>query len=112
MERRFVLYSEPHASDPAWINPVIEVMCNPANGAWEITKPMSDAKEVSKAAKEIESRIMHREIFDKAAASILKAFGKTPDEYITLVKAQREKEKANAKPIANDVTDLTAPVGG
>ena len=95
MERRFVVYTEPHAQDPSWLNPVIEVQQNPSNGSWEVTKPYVDASELTTVAKEIVDRQAYAAAFNQGAANVMALFGHSPEEYYKA--AKERKEKANAK---------------
>lgn len=95
MERRFVVYTEPHPQDPSWINPVLEVQQNPANGQWEVTKPHQDGTELAAVAKEIADRMSYAAAFNAGAAHVMKVFGHTPDAYYKTLKAQKG-EKQNA----------------
>ena len=95
MERRFVVYTEPHPQDPSWLNPVIEVQQNPSNGFWEVTKPYTDAKELLAAAEEVCDRQQYAAAFNQGAANVMALFGHSPEEYYKA--AKERKEKANAK---------------
>ena len=95
MERRFVVFTEPHPQDPSWLNPVIEVQQNPSNGFWEVTKPYTDATELANTAKEIVDRMAFAAAFNQGAANVMALFGHSPEEYYKA--AKERKEKANAK---------------
>ena len=95
MERRFVVFTEPHPQDPSWLNPVIEVQQNPANGFWEVTKPYTDATELANTAKEIVDRMAFAAAFNQGAANVMALFGHSPEEYYKA--AKERKEKVNAK---------------
>lgn len=73
--RRFVVFTEPHVADPAWMMPVIEVLPNGEE------KRYSDASELFTCARKLRDDILRRQIEAEVRDDLLKTLGLTHDDY-------------------------------
>lgn len=91
--RRFLIFTTPHAGDPLWLNPCVELddSTNPATPIH-----YEDMAVLEQVILKIARDRARSQGFDAGAKEVLQTFGLTRDEYY-----KRKKENVAKKPIDN-----------
>lgn len=91
--RRFIVFTAPHAGDPKWETPVVELDDNDDPKKPAVPIEYRDGDVIEAVVNKLQRDRARSAGYNAGAQNVLTTFGLTPKDYYTRVKENDEKKK-------------------